>query len=1104
MSTTFRNRFASTAFATLLFFAIGFCSFTSPAWADDSQGLDQQVATEQVSDQQVASAEPATGQQTALANSKQGQEAAEVDLVEAEEPADGGQTPEEPADEQTTKESADEQTPVESADEQTPIEEPFADTQDSAEKGADVAGEKEEVDQAAEDPQDNVDTVEPEVVQSPEVAVADQDGQSTLAGSASGAASETSASTESSAPKASSTVASSAEPSLSDTVEPAETGTTPKAEAQSAKPAAAAESAVSKSTKQDAAASSGTRPTSAKLAKAKNRINTGLIRGLTTINLEDLKLGFSYKSDLTSTVFRLFDEAVLDNPGIVVSQYYLYTYYSSGYYYADKLSDMIYGKVITDEINNAITDVVSWVPEGASQAEKAKAVHDWLVRNCMYNYPSTQTDQQQYKLSHYDNPWTASGALTYPYKPVCAGYSAAFAAAMKRLGIPCTVVSNTDANHAWNRVKIDGQWYNVDVTWDDPLNWDNRSDAGYYATPKTTYFLKSDAYFKNIAYTENPAYTHSKWDTEDTDPAATSTLYDYWNWDSYSYSYYHGYIYDLQITSSANIGTDGRKTLGLKINYGDADNKPFHTYTWSSNNETIAVVTQFGTVTSGTKLGKAIITCSAEGWSDTCTVWVVGGNIKSTKNVSRSVKNRTFTYNGKRHVPTLKITHKLSNATYTLKSGTNYTISYQNAKGKAVKAANVINAGTYYLIVKGKGLYSGTLKYKFVINRASIAKAKVTGVKSRTYNGKVLSQSKIVVKLGSKTLKRGTHYTVGYRNTKGKAIKAASVKNAGTYYVVIAGKGNYAKSLKRSFKISRAPISKGKITGVKTVMFKGKSNGQSKIVVKYGGKTLKRGTHYTISYKNSKGKAVAASKIKTGTYYVVVKGKGNYGSSKSIRYRVIYRPVWTGASRIPINAYSKAVSHGTVRVLAGGKYLRVSKNKVNIVGKVASGKSYATVGVYDSLGRLYAKKKVKVYKLSGDYVIQSAMKSSLVLDIEGISKRNGAQMIVWTRNGGANQKFSFKAMKDGTYAIRCAHSGKYVDVDGASKDKGHRVIQWKWNGGDNQRWRIRVDSANRLTFVSKNSGYVFDVNGAQAVKGRDMIQWPFNNGNNQKWVLKRK
>ena len=1098
MSTTFRNRLASTAFATLLFFAIGFCTSTSPAWADDSQGIDQQVATEQIADQQAASVEQATGQQAALVNSEDGQGTVEVDLAEVEESADR-QTLEEPADGQIPEESADEQTPNESADEQAPIEEPLADTQDSAKEGADVAGEKEEADQTAEDPKDSANTIEPEAVQSPEVVVADQDGQSALTGSASSTASAASAS---SASTASSTVASSVEPSLSDTVGPAETSATPKAEAQSAKPAAAAESGVSKSTKQDAAASSGTRPTSAKLAKAKNRINTGLIRGLTTIDLNDLKLGFSYRSDLTDTVFRLFDEAILDNPGIVVSQYYLYMYSSGGYYYADKLSDMIYGKVIIGEINNAITEMVSWIPEGASQAEQAKAVHDWLVRNCMYNYPATQADQQQYKLSHYDNPWTASGALTYPYKPVCACYSAAFAAAMKRLGIPCTVVTNTSANHAWNRVKIDGKWYNVDVTWDDPLNGDKRSDAGYNATPKTTYFLKSDAYFKSTAYPGYSAYAHSKWDTQDADPAATSTLYDNWNWGSYSSPCYHAKIYALDITSSLSVGKEGRKTIAVNVNNGNANNKPFHTYTWSSNNKTIAVVTQFGIVTSGTKLGKAIITCSAEGRSDTCTVWVVGGSILD-KSLSKSVKNTTFTYNGKSHVPTLMITQKLSNATYTLKSGTNYTISYLNAAGKAMASSKIVNAGTYYLVVQGKDLFSGTLKYKFVINRASIANAKVSGVANKTYNAKAQSQAKIVVKLGTKTLTRNTHYTVRYQNVNHKYIAATNVKNAGTYYVVITGKGNYANLVSKSFKINRASVKSSTITGVEAVKYNSGANNQTKIVVKHGGRTLKNGTDYTVSYLNSSGKAVSASKIGVGTYYVVVNGKGNYCNSVSSRYRVIYRPVWTGASAIPVNAYSVAVMNGTVRVISGGTYVRVAGNKVNIVGKAASGKSYATVGIYDAAGRLYAKKTVSVYNLSGDYVIESAMKSSLVLDIEGVSKRDGARMIVWTRTGGLNQKFRFVALNDGTYAIRCVHSGKYVAVDGASKDRGRKVIQWKWNGGDNQRWRIRVDENNRLVFVSKNSGYVIGINDAVAFKGRDMIQWPYSGGNNQKWELRR-
>ncbi len=76
---------------------------------------------------------------------------------------------------------------------------------------------------------------------------------------------------------------------------------------------------------------------------------------------------------------------------------------------------------------------------------------------------------------------------------VCDGYSAVFQYVMLRAGIPCievtgsTVSDGGAANHAWNKVKIDGAWYNIDVCW---------ADTGH----STQYDLKSDAAYASLSH----------------------------------------------------------------------------------------------------------------------------------------------------------------------------------------------------------------------------------------------------------------------------------------------------------------------------------------------------------------------------------------------------------------------------------------------------------------------------------------------------------------------------------------------------------------------------------------------------------------------------
>ncbi len=71
-------------------------------------------------------------------------------------------------------------------------------------------------------------------------------------------------------------------------------------------------------------------------------------------------------------------------------------------------------------------------------------------------------------------------------KSVCAGYSAAFQYYMQKLGIPSAVIVGvTDQPHSWNLVELEDAFYEIDITWDDPV--DNPPDNYYYS-----YFLVND------------------------------------------------------------------------------------------------------------------------------------------------------------------------------------------------------------------------------------------------------------------------------------------------------------------------------------------------------------------------------------------------------------------------------------------------------------------------------------------------------------------------------------------------------------------------------------------------------------------------------------
>lgn len=101
--------------------------------------------------------------------------------------------------------------------------------------------------------------------------------------------------------------------------------------------------------------------------------------------------------------------------------------------------------------------ILKGLPSDGSDFDKELYLHDALITKVTYDI-NTVSEQNAY------------GALI-DGRAVCAGYAFAFQYLLMRAGIESFYVTGTshDENHAWNIAKIDGDWYYVDPTWDDPV-----------------------------------------------------------------------------------------------------------------------------------------------------------------------------------------------------------------------------------------------------------------------------------------------------------------------------------------------------------------------------------------------------------------------------------------------------------------------------------------------------------------------------------------------------------------------------------------------------------------------------------------------------------
>ena len=123
------------------------------------------------------------------------------------------------------------------------------------------------------------------------------------------------------------------------------------------------------------------------------------------------------------------------------------------------------------EFNTAVDTISKSVPYG-TECEREEYIHNYIINNCDYDEEAAESEEVQ------GNENDAYGVFV-DGKAVCEGYSKAFQILCNKADIDCIqLMGIVDSdNHVWNCVKIGGDWYQIDVTWDDVDDSDNVSTA---------------------------------------------------------------------------------------------------------------------------------------------------------------------------------------------------------------------------------------------------------------------------------------------------------------------------------------------------------------------------------------------------------------------------------------------------------------------------------------------------------------------------------------------------------------------------------------------------------------------------------------------------
>lgn len=150
-----------------------------------------------------------------------------------------------------------------------------------------------------------------------------------------------------------------------------------------------------------------------------------------------------------------------------------------------------------NEINTLVDQIITNnIQDNMTSKDKIKAIHDYIINNTDYDQLKTENiEDTTYKSN------TAYGVLVEKYG-ICSGYSDTMAIFLNKLNIINYKISNDQ--HIWNLVFLDGNWYHLDLTWDDPISDTNITRDNYFLiTNDVLKKLGDDVhYFDNTIFTE--------------------------------------------------------------------------------------------------------------------------------------------------------------------------------------------------------------------------------------------------------------------------------------------------------------------------------------------------------------------------------------------------------------------------------------------------------------------------------------------------------------------------------------------------------------------------------------------------------------------------
>lgn len=332
---------------------------------------------------------------------------------------------------------------------------------------------------------------------------------------------------------------------------------------------------------------------------------------------------------------------------------------------------------------------------GRSEYSRALWLHDWLIYNANYDTSYTY---------YYANGVLLEGV------GVCQSYALAYDLLLHEIGIESVYLSGTanGVSHAWNLVRLDGSWYHVDCTWDDPIGGGYEKHSYFGLTDEQMALDHSWARERGVMpectsdelaglrrnlmvgvsdeadfhaqlsrlVTEGTAYA-ALYLTGETTFSLKSAFQDWYSQNQHMsnlYGYYHARFSSRECEVYLNLGEAypgtavvqraalRAHTLHLPIGERDVldfvrlPEKATEGLQWTSDNES-AVTVEDGVVRA-VGSGSATIRLSFSGGSDECRVFVLTSNVLSLPEGVRTLESEALA--GCPNVQTVRLPRSLT------------------------------------------------------------------------------------------------------------------------------------------------------------------------------------------------------------------------------------------------------------------------------------------------------------------------------------------------------------------------------------------------------------------------------------------------------------